>query len=188
MSCICKKLTGKFLSLFFLFFLTLSCNSSKKIIIEKKNKADIVKYYEQNNIQDVLFLKNFDNYKKLDSINFTTIPDIFIFNSKGNLIKFRENDKNECINEPILFIENIKNKKIEFDSTINLDKYSSLFVANYNFESYLKNENKIEYFVFINTATFTDRLNQIRFIDSKKMENKTTKIFFINLDLIDDWF
>lgn len=188
MSCIYKNITGKFFSLFFIIIISSSCNSSKKIIIEKRNKLDVIKYYEQNNIQDFLILKNFENYKKLDSINFTTIPDILIFNNSGNLIKFKADEKNECVNEPILFLENIDSKNIEFDGTISLEQYISLFVANDDFISSLNKNGKIKYFVFINSATFTDKLNQMRFIDSKKINNKNTKTVFVNLDLLNDWF
>jgi len=190
MICICKNLTGKIISLLFAFiFLLVSCNPSKNIKIEKKEKQEVLNYYQNNKIKnDILFLKNFENYKKLDSLNFTTIPDIFIFDQNGKLIKIDEDEKKECINDPILFLENIEYRKVSFIDLIDLQNYVNLFELNSELDTEFNENNNQKFYIFINTATFTDRLNQIRFNDSKKIEKNNKKIIFVNLDLLKEWF
>jgi hypothetical protein len=181
--------TGKLVSLLFLTFYLYSCSSTKKIIIEKKDKSQVESYYIKNNINlnTVLFIKSIQDYKSLDAIEFTSIPDVFIFDNKGKLINFNDEEKNSCFSEPINFIENIHKKNFGTNNIIKLTDYLELFSSNDEVGSALK-KNDIEYFIFVNSATFTDDLNQKRFDDMKRVKSENRKIFFVNLDLLNEWF
>ncbi|UPQ80372.1 hypothetical protein M0M57_05915 [Flavobacterium azooxidireducens] len=113
-------------------------------------------------------IKDLDGFKKLDSLNLTTIPDLFIFNQQGFLIEYITENKNECIKEPLIFLENIESKEYSINKKVDLKNYVEFFINQSGFDEKFI-ENRKSYTVFINTSTYTDKLNKIRFEGFKRL-------------------
>lgn len=182
------KLEG-LLSLFFCFFFFASCQTTRNFSVEKKDVSDVKNYYKGISISesDLLLIKDLEAFKKLDSLNLTTIPDVFIFNQQGFLIEYTTENKNECIKEPLIFLENIESKEYSINKKVDLNNYLEFFINQSGFDEKFI-ENRKSYTVFINTSTYTDKLNKIRFEDFKSLNTNKIRLYYVSLDVLKEWF
>lgn len=171
----------------YIFIITFffNCSStSKKLSAE--DKVSILNYLKSKGLEniDVLVVKDYQEYRRLSKIDAIIIPNVTFFDGEGNLIQYKNLQK-ECSQDAYFFIKDYyKGKSIKHDTNVRLDTFLSSYKFLRNGKNNFQDKSKI--YVFINWAMFTDKLNK----ESFKLINLNNKDFvyvLIDLDIQKEW-
>ena len=175
-------------NLVYFFLLVLLSNCSSKInISQQQDKVSVYDYLKSKGVvnNNVVVVKDYEEYKKLSRAGVLVIPEVTFFDGKGDLIEYK-NIKKECSQDPYFFIKNYnKGKQLKFSKTVKLDMFASSYI-NLNDGSSINLTDKNKIYVFINWAIFTDKLNKDSF-NLLAINNNDFIYILIDLDVQKAW-
>jgi len=150
-----------------------------------ETKKSLVHYLHKKHIStDDIYTVSYLDYKELNE-KLDGIPDIMLFDKKGNLIKDRE--ENQCNASAFATIDSLT-PNTPF-TTVNNKKVEDLLSKLKDFEghpiSFKKDEN-VDYYLFIFWARYVGRLNKDHMkvweTSAKNNPNAKIKVFKVNFD------
>jgi hypothetical protein len=155
--------------------------------MKEEDKISINNYLKSKDIKNnnILIVKDYSEYKMMSKKSLLTIPDITFFDGNGDLIEYKNTQK-ECSKDAYFFIKDYtKEKNLKLDKTKKMDDYISSF-RNLNNDLSIDTSDKSKIYVFINWAIFTDKINKDSF-DLLSLKNENFTYILVNLDTQKNW-
>jgi len=156
-----------------------------------ENEQTLTKYMSKKDInKDNVYTVDFDNYQtSLESIN-SKIPEVFIFNKKGQFIPYGE--EYACNASAFSFIENL-NKDSSYNSTNNttLDRTLIGLCDLKGQPRTINTSDNTDFFVFIYWTRWAGKLNKdhVKVWEQQALSNDKAdiKVVKINMDFQEFW-